>query len=259
MQDSFLEVKNLTIRFGGLVAVNDVSFGVEKGSVKAVIGPNGAGKTTVFNLLSGVYRPTSGQIKFKGKNIDRLAQHKVARLGLCRTFQNVQLFKNMSVLENAMVGCHNCFKSEFMSSIFRTPLMRREEKAIRDAAMSKLETVGLDKIADMRADSLPFGKQKALEIARALASNPDLLLLDEPAAGLNSAETIEIGGIIANLKKQGITILLVEHDMGLVMNISDEVVVLDYGKKISEGTPREVQNDPEVVAAYLGQDLEQNR
>ncbi|HOX28549.1 MAG TPA: ABC transporter ATP-binding protein, partial [bacterium] len=205
MAQQLLEVRNLTIKFGGLVAVNDVSFGVDAGMIKALIGPNGAGKTTIFNIVSGVYKPTLGQVFFKGVSIEKLPQHKIASLGLSRTFQNVQLFGNMTVLENVMVGCHAKFKSGMIGAVFRLPSMLSEERKIREMAAARLEAVGLEDSASLPAGSLPFGKQKALEIARALASEPDFLLLDEPAAGLNSAETVEIGKIIADLKKRGIT------------------------------------------------------
>ncbi|MCK5733930.1 MAG: ABC transporter ATP-binding protein [Candidatus Latescibacteria bacterium] len=248
-----LRIAHLVKQFGGLRAVSDVSFDVVQGQIKAVIGPNGAGKTTIFNLITGVDAPTEGEITFEGKRITGMKPHQIAALGFSRTFQNIQLFDHMSVLENVMVGRHTRTVSGMLSAAFRLPKTRAEEKAIRDAAMERLVFVGLDAQAGELAANLAFGGQRTLEFARALATEPKLLLLDEPASGLNAHETIVLAELILKIREQGVTVLLVEHDMELVMDISDEVAVLNYGKKIADGKPEAVQNDERVVAAYLGE------
>ena len=253
-QSPMLRIAHLVKQFGGLRAVSDVSFDVVQGRIKAVIGPNGAGKTTIFNLITGVDAPTEGEITFEGKRITGLKPHQIAALGLSRTFQNIQLFDHMSVLENVMVGRHTRTSSGMLSAAFRPPKTRAEEKAIREAAMEQLTFVGLDAHAEELAANLSFGGRRTLEFARALATEPKLLLLDEPASGLNAHETTVLAELILKIREQGVTVLLVEHDMELVMDISDEVAVLNYGEKIADGKPEAVQNDERVVAAYLGEE-----
>ncbi len=249
-----LEINNLTRSFGGVLAVNDVSFSVDKGQIIAIIGPNGAGKTTLFNLMTGIYPPTHGTIMFKGTEITGLTAYQIARLGIARTFQNLQIFNNMTVLENVMVGRHIKSKTGFLGAIFPVWPVQREEREIVEHSLDKLAMVGLTDQAMQPANSLPYGRQKMLEIARAIALEPELLLLDEPAAGLNSTETRELIDTIYNLRDQGVTILLVEHDMETVMEIADRLVVLNFGNKLAEGTPYEIQNNQEVITAYLGEE-----
>ena len=254
MPEPILELKNLRKEFGGLVAVNDVSFQVQEGQIRAIIGPNGAGKTTMYNLISKFYHPTSGEIHYKQKRIDKLPPHKMAELGISRTFQSLQVMMNMTVLENVMVGCHCKAKHGIIGSALRLPRFKKEERDIFQCAMEKLSFVGLESKASRSASSLSFGEQRMVEFARALACNPQLLMLDEPASGLNIPEMEKMADLIHKIRDEGVTVMLIEHDMGLVMNISDMVTVLNYGSKIAEGTPREIQNNPDVVAAYLGEE-----
>lgn len=247
-----ISIEDIGMNFGGVAALSDVSFAVKTGHIKAIIGPNGAGKTTLFNLITGVYRPTTGNILYGGVDIAGMSPDDIALRGVTRTFQNVELFSNMTVIENVMVGRHTRSRSGFLSCALRFPGMVREERQIRNSARVHLDFVGLSaRVGDM-APSLPLGHQRYLEIARALALEPKLLLLDEPAAGLDEKETEDLGELIKRIRDRGITILLVEHDMSLTMEISDEIVVLDYGKKIAEGTPREIQYNKKVIDAYLG-------
>ncbi len=252
MGTKLLEVKSLRKDFGGILAVNDVSFDVSEGQIKAIIGPNGAGKTTIFNVISRIYSPTHGKIFFGGEDITNIKIHKVPAHGIIRTFQNIRLFSNMSVLENVMVGYHTHTKANLWQSVFRSKYFQQEEKEIEEKACQALEIVGLSDCRDISATTLPFGRQRMVEIARAIVSKPKMILLDEPAAGLNSNETEELAELVKKINELGITILVIEHDMGFVMGISDEIVVIDYGQNIAEGTPREIQNNEKVIKAYLG-------
>ena len=251
---ALLEVKNLGISFGGLRAVDNFSLKIEKGQLYGLIGPNGAGKTTIFNLLTGVYKPTDGSFMFDGEELAVKSAIDINKKGIARTFQNIRLFGNMSVLDNVKVGLHNSESTNLFDSIFRTPKYRKEEKNITEKALELLDVFGLKEEANFKASNLPYGKQRKLEIARALGTNPKLLLLDEPAAGMNPAETAELMETIALVRnKFGISILLIEHDMSLVMGICERLVVLEYGRVIADGLPDEVVHNPRVVSAYLGE------
>ena len=249
-----LEVNNLTLRFGGLVANNDVTMKVRDGLVTGLIGPNGAGKTTLFNCLSGVYTPNEGSIVFDGKHIEGKRPYLVHNEGISRTYQVINLFRAMSVVENVMIGMHSDLKSGFFASMLHTPKARAEEKAARAEALELLKFVGLEDKAELPAGSLAYGEQRRLEIVRGLASNPKLLLLDEPAAGMNATEKNELDALLRRIIDRGVSVLMVEHDMKMVMGVCDYIYVLYFGKLLAEGTPQEIQNNPEVIKAYLGGD-----
>ena len=249
-----LEVSGVTQIFGGVTALDSVSFAIKKGDISGVIGPNGAGKTTLFNIITGIYRQTAGTVHLNGKDISGFPPERLARLAMVRTFQNIELFGGMTVLENVMVGMHTKSSSGLLACALKMPWSIAEERRIRIGAMKWLEFTGITDLANHTAGSLPFGKGRLLEIARALAVEPHIVLMDEPAAGLNSRETLALAGLIKQIRDLDITVVLVEHDMELVMDICDRIIVLNLGKKLAEGTPREIQESPEVIAAYLGDD-----
>jgi branched-chain amino acid transport system ATP-binding protein len=253
MAEDLLTVENVRKEFGGLIAVSDLDFSIPVGSIVSLIGPNGAGKTTFFNMLTGVYKPTSGHIVFDGTDVTGKPPHAITKLGIGRTFQNIRLFPQMTALENVLVGMHSRLKGGILGSIFGMPRVRREEREAHEKGRALLRYAGLGRVDDELAENLSYGDQRRLELARALATEPKLLLLDEPTAGMNPQETAAFTDFLAKLRtERPITILLIEHDMKVVMGISERVTVLDYGEKIAEGTPSEIQKNERVIEAYLG-------
>lgn len=252
-----LEVRNIVKRFGGITALKNISFSIQEGEIYGLIGPNGAGKTTMFNCITNFIEPTEGEIIFRGENITRLKPHLITEKGICRTFQNIRLFPQMTTLQNVMVGGHSRISSGVFKSVFRSKSQKQEETYLKEKAEELLELVGLAELKDQFAENLAYGQQRRLEIARALASDPKLLLLDEPAAGMNETETENLYELIKKIQSMGITVLIIEHDMSLVMKLCDRITVLNFGEKLAEGTPEEIQNNEAVIEAYLGKEEEE--